>query len=131
VFGFAKALRATQNRSRAGSQDNKEARGCILNQTGKAKKGNPGLRRSSMATKDPAELRNVLQKLHDQGVIDLNAPLKDVVPVLEKEFRIFRQKLSRPHGKTGMKTDKVLKKPGYILVGDRSWLKYPDEYEDR
>jgi hypothetical protein len=60
---------------------------------------------------NPEEVPQQLQKLHDEGVIDLNAPLRNLIPTLEKNFRTNRQRAQSV---------------GYWFVGSKGWFNHPN-----
>lgn len=39
---------------------------------------------------DRSYITNVLQRLHDRGVVDLDAPAREAIPFLEKKIRALR-----------------------------------------
>lgn len=66
------------------------------------------------------EIMRHAQHLHDDGIIDLDAPARDVVQVIEKHFPGLEKK-SEP---AGSQTAALAAAAPYWLVGDRGWCNH-------
>jgi hypothetical protein len=67
------------------------------------------------------EIRRHVEELHDQGVIDLDAPARDVIDVIAQKFPQRRAE-SRESG--GQSATASAQAGGYWLVGDQGWCNH-------
>ncbi|MCZ4126096.1 hypothetical protein [Streptomyces sp. H39-S7] len=58
--------------------------------------------------KAEAEIYRHIQHLHDEGVVDLDAPARDIVDVLDRNYPLSNESA-------------VARAGGYWLVGDQGW----------
>ena len=68
-------------------------------------------------SKDPRQVSAMLQQLHDQGMIDLDAPLREVIPKLSEQLQQFQEKL-----RAARASGQITASQPYCFVGDRSWF---------
>jgi len=61
-----------------------------------------------------AEIHKHVQQLHDEGVINLDAPAREVIDVIQKRFP-YRE---------GAKQELAAQAGGYWLVGDQGWCNH-------
>jgi hypothetical protein len=67
------------------------------------------------------EIRRHVEELHDQGVIDLDAPAREVIDVIAQQFP-QRPADSKEAG--GQTATAAAQAGGYWLVGDQGWCNH-------
>ena len=68
-------------------------------------------------SKDPRQVSAMLQQLHDQGVVDLDAPLRDVIPKLYEQLQQLQERM-----RVARERGQITAAAPYCFVGDRSWF---------
>jgi hypothetical protein len=68
-----------------------------------------------------SEIRHHVQELHDQGVIDLDAPAREVIDVIVRQFP---QERAGSKAAGGQAATAAARAGGYWLVGDQGWCNH-------
>jgi hypothetical protein len=66
-----------------------------------------------------SEIHKHVQELHDQGVINLDAPAREVIDVIQKRFPQGPEKAAE-----GAQGEALARAGGYWLVGDQGWCNH-------